>query len=1107
MRYLIISLLAPWMLLAAWEHALAEPAPESPVQIRPVHDRPFFLPAAERESIKRLVRTQAWARDEYALVQKRATEGDGFWAAFLVALDDDAAQLPAAREYLLKQLGPESYWTPRYRERLNDPEFFKTGTPHLADVYYGLEYQPLIAFDWAFKGLSSEDRKACEAGIRTLAHYRMRTMDRWYQTPNLVFKPTFMVAMAGLTLQDEEMLRWGFFRTEPHGARLGGYFRVLDVMLRDGGPWHEATIYPIAHEDLWCMSILSRYGSLATGRDWFGFVLPRGGSAKGLLDYYLDTAYPIERTGHGAGQVRVATYGDGATSPGGDLFLANPAGDGLNAEKALIAAYSASGDPRYAALVGMTDGYQPDLWNQRPLPDHVSWPPAPSKIWPTYGLAILRSDESPKYWTSENAMAVFQLMSQGYGHDHRDKFAIMLHGAGRLLYPDYNAIQYESSSVGWTRHSCSHSTLIVDEQDTNNAEPTGIRHEFTPEVKYLATSSSGVFEGVDQTRVLMLTAEYLLDVFQARSDLPHTYDYLLHGFGEARATGGDFRPAAEHMTRYWVLEDKRAARIAGPWSLEFVQRDAPGSRGGQYAVPWYEHTARVRVSMAAVPETLVVHGRWGDKYAQMVSQRHQGKKQLDRLSCVVARRADCQETVFVAVHEPAANEQRMRIRGVTQLARTSDAVLVRVDAEDFTDYAAVCFGPQTGTPIHALSDGTTSVAFRDYAYARVFRDGRVVARGDLIGVRLPKAAGPLTLAGQHVSALRGDGALEYLSARVTEPPLIEPRCPLELTLSPKALRVWTRDHKTVEFTVRNPLRQPIGGRIEFRLPEGITAEPGTAEFRDVRPGQETVIPVEFRVFDSVVGKLAIPYRVVYRESQTEEEIRTRWQPMLAYIGPTIEQQFRFPEPAIYRAVTSRYTAALRMSDGAPIYLADDADQVRLNGSPLFLLAEGDGDDRVPMVGEEPQTLGVWVGEQPANLVAEAYGQTEKRSQRCRWQAIFNVSSIMFRMDPDWSRMERARFTIPGDWRCAAGRPRWKRIVTVDERGNERDSQPRAEPQLVSAALLEFPDSPYHLAWRFDPPQSVSFRDAGMEFSIRVVPRDAWFLGFCRSDAFDAWRGK
>jgi hypothetical protein len=40
-------------------------------------------------------------------------------------------------------------------------------------------------------------------------------------------------------------------------------------------------------------------------------VLPGGGSPKGLMDYYIDTAYPIERAD--AERIRIATYGDGST--------------------------------------------------------------------------------------------------------------------------------------------------------------------------------------------------------------------------------------------------------------------------------------------------------------------------------------------------------------------------------------------------------------------------------------------------------------------------------------------------------------------------------------------------------------------------------------------------------------------------------------------------------------------------------------------------------------------------------------------------------------------------------------------------------------------------
>ena len=498
----LLLLIVPFALSGAAAAPSAKNVPDSAAQIRPAHARPYFMPAAERQRILGLIQSQPWAKAEHERLKAEAAKGSGFAAGLLYALEGDPKHLDVARKYLLGALGPDAWEVREYAKRLADPEHFKAGAGDLAGVYYNLDFQPFVVYDWVCRGLSAADRKLLEQGIRTRASYRMKAMDRWTQTPNLVFKPTFMAAMAGLALNDPEIIQWGFFRTQPHGARLGGYFRVIEVMLQDGGPWREAAIYPIAHEDLWCFSVMSRYGGLLTGRDWWTFQTPNGDSPKGLADYFIDAAYPIEATGYGAGQIRVATYGDGATNADGDLFLVNPAGSGLNAEKALIAVYNASADPRYAAFLKLVQDYRPDLWDRRPLPPQAVLPPAPSKIWPNYGLAMLRSDESPAYWTNARAIAVFHLMSQGYGHDHRDKFSIMLHGAGRLLYPDYNAIQYENMAIGWTRNTPCHNTLLVDEQDTDNATPTAIRHEFSPELKYLATSASGVFEGVEQTRVL-----------------------------------------------------------------------------------------------------------------------------------------------------------------------------------------------------------------------------------------------------------------------------------------------------------------------------------------------------------------------------------------------------------------------------------------------------------------------------------------------------------------------------------------------------------------------------------------------------------------------------
>jgi hypothetical protein len=141
-----------------------------------------------------------------------------------------------------------------------------------------------------------------------------------------------------------------------------------------------------------------------------------------------------------------------------------------------------------------------------------------------------------------------------------------------------------------------------------------------------------VFEGVDQTRALLLTKEYLLDVVQATSAVPHTYDYVLHSFGRE----------------------------------------------------WYEHKAKLRLRMAADPQTLVMHGVWGHELATLVSERDKGAK-LDQLSTVVARRTGQREALFVTSHEPYSGTDQPQLTRVVTLGRTKGAAAIRVDAKDFTD--------------------------------------------------------------------------------------------------------------------------------------------------------------------------------------------------------------------------------------------------------------------------------------------------------------------------------------------------------------------------------------------------------------------------------------
>jgi hypothetical protein len=711
---------------------------------------------------------------------------------------------------------------------------------------------------------------------------------------------------------------------------------------------------------------------------------------------------------------------------------------------------------------------------------------------------MLRSDESAAYWTSGKGIAVFQVMSQGYGHDHRDKFGITLHGAGRLLYPDYNAVQYENPAVGWTRQSVAHNTLVVDEGETRNATPTGIRHDFRPAVKFLATSASGVFEGVDQTRALLLTPEYLLDLFHATSELPRTYDYLLHSLGTPRPTDpGRFRPSDALARRYWLIGDARAMTTDQAWSLDFVLDDrtarekeahdrrwleerkkklAPARHGGE----WYGHTAAVRVTMAVDPDTLVSYG----------TDPH-------RVAALVARRAGRRDTLFAATHEPFSGGEPPRIRSVTVLARSQDAVLVRVAARDFTDYAAVAFGPQRGLPEHALvpQGPPARVAFRGYGYLRVHRDGRVAAWGGWTGLALAGVAGPLALNGQAAATRLADGRLVFgrFPAAADSPLPAKVESPVRIDPMPAVARVFARDRRPMQLRVANRLDRDVSGRIEFEPPSGLTVEPGRLPFGPLAPGQTVELPITVVAADPQAGRQSLRYRVHYSVAGSSTSITSAANELPVTVGPILEHIYRHPAPAAYRVHAPRYTAEFDMLHGLWRYLADDEGAVRLDGPPLFTFSDGERE----LLSEATDHAFTWPRETPAGITAHVY-------DRVRYQLTFFGDRVVVTLDPDWTQPPRIEFTVPGRWHSPDGAPRWARLVSAADRTLAPGVHDLG-PIAVAAAELAFPGARWHLCFEFLPARPVTFAGTGLRFSLDPRTRDRWTVGFCQPGALDTWR--
>ena len=113
-------------------------------------ERPYFMPSVERERLHELILKEAWAKADHARLQKAASTGDGFAAAFLYALDGDPKDAAIAQQWLLGKYGKKAYWTVRAADRLNG-DFFKGGQVGIPEVYYDTDLSGYLAFDWAIQ--------------------------------------------------------------------------------------------------------------------------------------------------------------------------------------------------------------------------------------------------------------------------------------------------------------------------------------------------------------------------------------------------------------------------------------------------------------------------------------------------------------------------------------------------------------------------------------------------------------------------------------------------------------------------------------------------------------------------------------------------------------------------------------------------------------------------------------------------------------------------------------------------------------------------------------------------------------------------------------------
>jgi hypothetical protein len=451
------------------------------------------------------------------------------------------------------------------------------------------------------------------------------------------------------------------------------------------------------------------------------------------------------------------------------------------------------------------DTYYPTLfWGLGPIaPKDATAPPAPSRVFPERGFAVLRAEEGPAYWESP-APAVALQFATLYVHYLSDCFSLLgFHAFNRPIYVNrtisagYNGGPYDFSVRG-------HAGVVADGLQAQPIGPVPSRHDFQPLVKFIGirtptlaepyytgrevrssdqtkVPATEVYPGVGLERCLMLAREYLFDVYRVQGGREHAYHWLVHAPGEPRpADPAAWKDSQELQNTLFNVPEIRISRERrfdpGPhdWAVDTVQACALGDAGqGRLGRAWYERGIGVRVSMLGEPGTVVYTFRPPQCYtagSPRVPKEEdraaaEAPAEVGGVSVAVARH--CSGTTFVALHEPFEGGCAMPYT-MARIAQEDGAIAVAVTgpaapgqaAAPVNDRVLVALGEGAGR-VRTLSGLGESFTFADHLFVRVAPD-TVEAVGDLRAMKVRVHGAPrLVLNGQDAEARHFAGYLLY----------------------------------------------------------------------------------------------------------------------------------------------------------------------------------------------------------------------------------------------------------------------------------------------------------------------------------------------------------
>lgn len=630
-----------------------------------------------------------------------------------------------------------------------------------------------LRYDVLYDELTSEERAGVETAMRSYIDYHLDGHKPWHPDfrydrtswlPNMHWPRAIGTNLMAVALRDEEAIT-AMFHSQ------GGWKWYFDEYLADGQFYMEefGKYYSNIGTMLMYCEALER---LDLGKYGYGYTGKNGATMKRFLRMLITVGYPrLESRPGEMARFLCVTMGDA-----GDTAIVTPPDDrGRGGTRWWSTAHMNGPLPKMGLPGWFEIGhrrwpeagfdyflaqhrepgentYLPSLyWGLRPVDaNRVSPPPVKSILAPERGFALLRAEESPAYWESPRPAVALQF-ARYYVHYVHDCFSILQFVAkNRLLYGRMGRPEGRRGYAGgdpWKDHVRGHCGVVVDGL---KAEPVargddgveGHRHrcEFTPQAKFVAVQAAGVYPDVDMERALLLTDEYLFDLFWLSSDRERTYDWQILAFGDAPDVFESWTPLSEwkgrDARRPHLFETHALAAGSRPWSATVLQPDRGPPRG-----------VGVRLHMLGEGDTIVL------------GSIPPGIERGDGVSLLASRQSAT--STFAALHVPfEGGPEKAAVTSFETIARADSAVVVSAVGDGVNDRICLRYGDSFDEPV-TLSGNGEKFRFADYAFIRITSD-TVFVTGKVEELKLRVSGSPrLVFHGIPTPASVSGGTLIY----------------------------------------------------------------------------------------------------------------------------------------------------------------------------------------------------------------------------------------------------------------------------------------------------------------------------------------------------------